>query len=180
MFEIKSFGENEEEKKFRDSIEKEYQEKIHMIAMRVRGSASFATKYSLCKRLYDWFCAYTSYDYSILKNKRENGSYGALEYKYKNSVITSDEKYAVVLLGKGGCTSLSQAFKDVCDILKIECKVVRGSDENVLLSTFRIAHSWNEVTIDGKRRTVDLDPHFRTFMTSPRTSQTFVVHNKNK
>lgn len=178
MFEIKGFG--EEEKTARAEIEKEYQEKIQLIAMRVKGSSKFATKVAQCKRLFDWFCENTRYDYAILKNKKENGTYRPIEYPYKNTVITSNEKYAVVLLGKGGCTAFAEAFKDVCDLLHIDCKVVSGRDKNVILPSFRIAHSWNEVTIDGNRRTVDIDPHFRAYMTMPRTSQTFEIKNKTK
>ncbi len=177
-FEVKAFAVSEEEKHFRAELEKEYQEKIRLIAMRAKGNSNFMFKASICKRLFEWFCSNTRYDFDILKNKRENGSFRAIEYSYKNSVITSNEKYAVVLLGKGGCTAFAEAFKDVCDLLQIDCKVVSGKDKNVILQSFRIAHSWNEVTIDGKRRTVDLDPHYRAYMTAPRTSQTFTIKNK--
>ena len=49
-------------------------------------------------------------------------------------------------------------------------------------------HAWNEVFLNGKWFTVDLDPTYRTYMGQLRTSQntkmqknTFIIHeNKNE
>ena len=123
MFEIKGFG--EDEKTARAEIEKEYQEKIQLIAMRVKGPLSFVTKFTQCKRLFDWFCENTRYDYNILKNKKENGAYKAIEYTYKNIVITSNEKYAAVLLGKGDALLLQRHLRMfvICFILTARLSV---------------------------------------------------------
>ncbi len=181
MFEVISEVKiNEQELARRAKIDEEYRNKILALAKIVQGSGSFIQKRVVCKRLFDWFCNNVSYDYEILKNKKDSGAYMPTKYIYNGCEIFSSEKYAAILLKKGGCTAFAEAFKDVCELLNINCKVVSGSDKEVILPTFRIAHSWNEVTIDGKRATVDLDPHFRTFMSAPRTHQTFAIRSVKK
>ncbi len=178
-FTIKSINGQEQAKQFREELQKEYQEKLKQIVEQIRGSDTMQIKSPkfLVKRLFDWWNKNIKYDNDILKNKRAEGNYSEILYDYKNVALRSGEKYAPIILRKGVCSGFSAAFKDLCDLLGIECRIVNAHDDDVNISSFKkLAHAWNEITIDGETTTIDLDPHFLTFMGARRTKPKFEIH----
>lgn len=165
----------------RQEIKKEYQEKIKTIVEQIKGNDQVIIKKELIKRLFAWWNNNIQYDNSILNNRRINeGTYSAITYKYKGTILACGEKCAPILLHKGVCNSFSEAFKDICDLIGIECRVVHARDKDVSVESFkRLAHAWNEVTIDGETTTIDLDPHFLTCMGQRRTKPKFEIHSKS-
>ncbi len=160
----------------RRELEKEYKQKIEDIANSVKIIND--DKQTL-KNLFDWWQKNVKYDYDILSNKRESGNFKSNVYKYREMDILSSEKFAPILLNKGICKSFSEAFKDICDILNIECRVVKSRDNDVCIQSFKnLYHVWNEVTIHGETSTIDLDPNFLTFMGQRRTKPKFQIKNK--
>lgn len=161
-------------------VEQEYQQTIKEIANNLKSTNSFITKKELIKRLFDWWQENIQYDNTILEQPRNNngtGKYPNITYPYKNTLILASEKYAPILLKKGICESFSIAFKDICELIGVECKVINSGDNNVISDYKKYAHAWNEVYIDGKYKTIDLTPNFLTFMGDLRTEK-FTIHEK--
>lgn len=178
------------EQKRIDFLEQEYQAKIKEIADEISKAAFIinndtAKKSQLQKELvqkaFQWFKKNYQYENEILNHRTESGfnPFEILPYNYKDREVRCDEKYAPVLCGKGICSSVSDAFKDVCDLLKIHCSVISTRDEVVPADSFfkKYAHAWNEVILDnGGRYTVDLTPHFETCLGAVRTK----LHNETE
>ena len=162
---------NVEAKKYRDKLEKEYQKKLQEIVEYAKKDSLNQSKVNLVKKVYEWFCDNIEYDSSILSEKKQDGTFINKEYVFQDGKFWRSEKYAI-LCGKGVCESISLAMKDVYSLLGIKCKYVTGTDDNVLQDEFKGKHhAWNEIVLEGKSYTIDWTPHFRTFMTKPRTSQ---------
>ena len=136
----------------------------------------------MLETLFNWWNENIQYDYSILKNPRKNngtGGYENIAYPYKNTTIFISHKHAPILLRKGVCESFSEAFKDICELLGVECRIVKGREDETVIPEFKqYAHQWNEVSVDGEIKTIDLDPNFLTFLGPPRTTGRFVIHEK--
>lgn len=173
LFKIKSESQiDEKTKAYRNLLDKDYQQKLEEIVEYVKKNCDINSKEKLSKKVFDWFCDNVKYDENILSEKREDGSFINKEYEYKGGKFWRSEKYAL-LCGKGVCQSISLALKDVYSMLGIECRYVSGRDDDVVLDRFKGRHhAWNEIVLEGKTYTVDWTPHFRTFMTEPRTKQT--------
>ena len=181
MFDIKNKKLNSERLNIRKEIEQEYQKRIRIIADNIKCSANFITKRQILKNLFDWWNENIQYDYNILKQPDGgNNAISTIYYDYKGEkdIMHCGEKYAPILLGKGVCTSYSEAIKDICDLINIECKVVDAKDDNVLSAFKCHKHAWDEITIDGEVLTLDLDPHFLTFMGRRRTTSVFKIKEK--
>ena len=160
---------------YRAELEAEYKEKIRRIAEEIKAG-SFITKKEQCRRLFDFFNQNIKYDYDILSGRREEGNFNTIYYQYKSGEISIGEKYAPILLKKGVCVSLSEAFKDICDLLAIPCRVIHSGDKEVFDKHFQTpGHAWCEVTIDFTTSTIDLDPHFLTFMGPRRATDKFEI-----
>lgn len=167
--------------KDRLALEQEYQEKIKQIAKSLKNKKPFITKKQMLKDLFDWWNKNIQYDYAILNNPRTNngtGKYPGIVYDYKNTHILASEKYAPILLKKGICVSFASAFKDICELIGVRCRVVTTEDEAVVPAYKKLSHAWNEVYIDGEYRTIDLTPSFVTFMGELRTNKV-TIHEGN-
>lgn len=176
-FEIKALKTNERASIARKHLETEYKEELNRILRQLRSGEKFITKQELIKRFYDWFFANVSYDNDILKMKNNNNSFTSIQYPYKDCVVNCGEKYAPILLHKGVCQSFSIVFKDFCDLIGVDCKIIRGRDENVVELKNK-PHAWNEVLLDGEWSTIDLTPCYKTYMGKLRTHQNskFIIH----
>ena len=176
-FEIKAIKTNEKASIARKNLETEYKEELNRILRQLRDGEKFITKQELIKRFYDWFFANVSYDNDILKMWNHNNSFTSIQYPYKDCFINCGEKYAPVLLHKGVCQSFSIVFKDFCDLIGVDCKIIRGKDENVIELKNK-PHMWNEVFLNGKWSTIDLTPYYKSYMGKPRTQQNdkFIIH----
>jgi transglutaminase/protease-like cytokinesis protein 3 len=156
----------------RINLEKEYQKQILRIANEIKNAKTFITKKEQLRLLYEWFINNTKYDSDILNNRNELGLYTNILYNYNGYEFYSNEKYAPILLHKGTCVSFSKAFKDICDELNIECRVVSSKDSDATCFKSE-AHSWNEVVLDGNVYTVDLT--FKNFLSERRTKPLFQI-----
>lgn len=166
-FEIKAIKTNEKVLTARKKLEIEYKEELKRILQLLRCGEKFITKQEQIKRFFNWFSANVSYDNDILKNY--NGrNFGSIEYPYKDCVILCGEKYAPILLHKGVCQSFSIVFKDFCDLIGVNCKIIHGEDENVVDLKGK-PHVWNEVFLNGKWSTIDLTPCYKSYMGKLRT-----------
>lgn len=174
-FTIKNKGTNIEYIK----LQEEYDLKIREIVNNIKNSKPFITKLEQLKLAFEWFKRNVVYDNAIFEQPRtKTGNYSAnIYYPYKNSEISITDKLAPILVGKGVCKSFSLAFKDICDLLNITCKVISTSDEVVPSNSHfkKYAHAWNEIYINGETKTIDLDPHFETFMGERRTKPKFEI-----
>ena len=167
--------------KDRLALEEEYQDKIKQIAKSFKNKGTFITKKQMLKDLFNWWNKNIKYDYAILNNPRTNngtGKYPGIVYDYKNTHILASEKYAPILLKKGICASFASAFKDICELIGVRCRVVTSEDEAVIPTYKKFSHAWNEVYIDGEYRTIDLTPSFVTFLGELRTNK-FTIHDVN-
>ena len=176
-FEIKTIKTNEKASIARKNLETEYKEELNRILHQLRSGEKFITKQELIKRFYDWFFANVSYDNDILQMRNNNNSFTSIQYPYKDCFINCGEKYAPVLLHKGVCQSFSIVFKDFCDLIGVDCKIIREKDENVIELKNK-PHMWNEVFLNGKWSTIDLTPYYKSYMGKPRTQQNdkFIIH----
>ncbi len=179
-FEIKKIEYNEKELIARKNLENEYKEELNRILQLLRCGKKFITKQEQIKRFFDWFSANVSYDNDILKRKNSIGSFTAILYPYKDCFIHCGEKYAPILLHKGVCQSFSIVFKDFCDLIGVNCKIIHGKDENVIDLKGK-PHAWNEVFLNGKWSTIDLTPFYKTYMGKLRTrpNNKFIIHGDN-
>ena len=180
-FEIKTIKTNEKASIARKNLETEYKEELNRILHQLRSGEKFITKQELIKRFYDWFFANVSYDNDILQMRNNNNSFTSIQYPYKDCFINCGEKYAPVLLHKGVCQSFSIVFKDFCDLIGVDCKIIRGKDENVIELKNK-PHMWNEVFLNGKWSTIDLTPYYKSYMGKPRTQQNdkFIIHEDKR
>lgn len=180
-FEIKTIKTNERASIARKNLETEYKEELNRILHQLRSGEKFITKQELIKRFYDWFFANVSYDNDILQMRNNNNSFTSIQYPYKDCFINCGEKYAPVLLHKGVCQSFSIVFKDFCDLIGVDCKIIRGKDENVIELKNK-PHMWNEVFLNGKWSTIDLTPYYKSYMGKPRTQQNdkFIIHEDKR
>ena len=168
-------------KQAREQMEIDYQNKILEI---VEKTKHFPTDEQKLKYVFDWFNQNVKYDNDILKNRTATGKFTNFPYKYHTKISENDiecdimcgEKFAPILLGKGICKGMSEAFKDICDLLGVECYVVSNRDENVNFHN-EIAHSWNEVVLNGERKTIDTYYFYSAFLTKRRSMPTFKIKN---
>ncbi len=77
---------------------------------------------------------------------------------------------------KGVCQSFSIVFKDFCDLIGVNCKIIYGKDDNVVNLKGK-PHAWDEVFLNGKWSTIDLTPCYKSYMGKLRT-QHRIQHNK--
>ncbi|MCL2720182.1 MAG: hypothetical protein FWD47_02450 [Treponema sp.] len=101
--------------------------------------------FDLVKKLHDWVALNISYD----------------TQSYFSGRHASQSFNDVIRRGSGICAGYSQVLKYFCDLLEIECTIVEGYARGFGRSLFRTEdvnvsnHSWNIVTINGKRFLID-------------------------
>lgn len=143
----------------RNDFERDYIDRYNATIESIANSIpEYLSDKEKLKAVYEYLVSSITYDREVLDSFTKDGLVHPVLHKtYNEWGLSGSEKYAPILLNKGICTGISEAFKDICDRLGIPCELISGKTIVIDEATqTRLGHTWNVVKIDGEVKHIDV------------------------
>jgi len=115
------------------------------------------------RAIFTWIALNIEYDVKAYTSSPKNISYS---YKTQEEKLIKEQKFKDELVKqtlhekKAVCEGYSTLYKSICDLVSIECKIIRGASKTKNADIGKIAysndHAWNVVKINNSLKLVDV------------------------
>lgn len=136
-----------------------YPEYYDLYKLTNRISKDFDSDLDKVRAVYTWITDNIAYSYRASERLESFTFYTQEEYKRKKQLQKIRTAKSTIIKKAAVCHGYATLFNEMCDLLKIESKYIKGMAKNQLIDIgkkYETNHAWNMVTINHKKYLIDV------------------------